>query len=111
MYSNPNKTGFTQVDHISFDIILPTLKLPAQAIYLKIYRQTIGWKKPADQISLSQFRQATGIKDNGTIIRAITELELRKLITVTRRGTKTNTYSINLDTVLACGLKPQALMA
>jgi len=103
MQESQNKSGFTQVDHITFDCVLPTLSPSAQLVLLRIYRQTVGWKKEWDRISLSQFRKFTGYKDNGVVVEAITELEMRRLINVERKGTKTNNYSIHWDSILACG--------
>lgn len=101
MRSSLNKKGFTQVDHITFDLILPTLSLAAQSILLRIYRQTAGWKKRRDAISASQFRDMTGIYHRDTIRRAITELEDRKLIKVIRDGTKTREFEIDWDTLMS----------
>ena len=106
MQTSNNKTGFTMVDHITFDCVLPTLSAAAQLVLLRIYRQTVGWKKEWDRISLSQFRKLTGYKDKGAIVRAISELEGRNLISVERKGTKTNNYSLHWDGILACGIIP-----
>ena len=96
-----NKKGFTMVDHITFDLVLPTLSLIAQAVFLRVYRQTVGWKRKSDRISLSQFRATIGCKHNRQVIRGIRELEERELIHVRRRGTIVNEYSIVWDTVLS----------
>lgn len=103
MQISQNKSGFTMIDHITLDCVLPTLSASAQLVLIRIYRQTVGWKKEWDRISLSQFRKFTGYKDNGTIAEAISELETRKLIIVEREGTKTNSYSICWKSILACG--------
>jgi len=89
------KHGFTQVSHTVFDLIIPTLTLTEQSIFLRIYRQTVGWNKPSDKISTSQFKKFTGIIDHKPIDRAIKNLELSKLITVIRIKGKTNEYEIN----------------
>lgn len=106
MYTSLDKRGYTQVDHTTFDLILPTLSPSAQLVFLRIYRQTVGWKKPIDKISLSQFRKMTGYKDNKTIISGIDELEERNLIIVVREDTKTNSYSLDIAGILACGNNP-----
>ena len=96
MKESSNKNGFTMVDHVTFDVILPTLSDSEQLVFLRIYRQTIGWKKEWDKISLSQFQRMTGIgKDR--IIWAIVELEKKELIEVIRVGTRTNQYRIKLE--------------
>jgi phage replication O-like protein O len=77
-----NKKGYTVVDHISYDVILPLLSLSAQAVYMRIYRQTIGWHKQGDDISNSQFRRTTGISSDTTVRSAIKELAKYNLIIV-----------------------------
>lgn len=75
MRKSKKKIGFTKVDHITYDVILPQLSPVAQLVLLRVYRQTIGWGNWFDRIALSQFRLATGIKKNDTIMNAIAELE------------------------------------
>ncbi len=43
--------------------------------YLVIVRQTTGWNKPSDKISIRKFQEITGIKKRDTIISALSELE------------------------------------
>ena len=100
MKESSNKNGFTMVDHVTFDVILPTLSAPAQSVFLRIYRQTIGWKKEWDAISISQFQKMTGIWPR-SIIAAVVELEDRELIEVNRVGTRTNQYRIKLEELMA----------
>ena len=95
-----NKTGFTKVDHITFDLILPTLSPSEQSIFLRIYRQTVGWKKQSDKISISQFKKFTGILHNETIEFAIKRLENRTLIIVKKANGKTTEYEINWSYIL-----------
>jgi len=45
-----------------------------------IWRQTYGWHKKEDVISLDQFRERTGIKDKAHIVRTLTKLQLRQII-------------------------------
>jgi hypothetical protein len=108
-----NKNGYTPVDHLSYDVILPMLSLPAQAIYMRIYRQTLGWHKQGDNISNSEFRRTTGIAENKTIRRAVRELakynliiidaitgitNLREYLNSAQAGNwRTKNYGINLE--------------
>lgn len=100
MRSSSNKNGFTMIDHISFDNVLPSLSPAAQLVYLRIYRQTIGWQKPTDAISLSQFKKKTNYKDHKTIEKAIVELKQKGLINVEGEGTEIKQFSINMEAVL-----------
>lgn len=79
MRQSGNKNGFTKVDHLTYDLILPCLSPVAQLVLLAIYRQTIGWKKMFDAIALSAFRSRTGIKRDETIRSAIEELQKKSL--------------------------------
>ncbi len=97
MRKSGSRNGYTQVDHVTFDVVLPTLSTGAQVVFLRIYRQTVGWKKPFDNISFSQLREKTGIKQDKTIRRAVAELEGRDLIIVIGERTQMKTYGINWD--------------
>lgn len=97
MRQSSNKKGFTQIDHVSLDFVLPTLSPAAQLVYLRIYRQTQGWHQETDTISHSQFCEKTGYKKRGTIIAAIKELREKSLIIVTGENTRIKEYSINWD--------------
>jgi phage replication O-like protein O len=92
-----NKNGFTKVDHVTFDLILPTLSTAAQSIFLRIYRQTLGWKKPTDKIATSHFTKFCNIKKRGTIKSAIDELVELDLITAEGKGTQIKEFGINFD--------------
>ncbi len=104
MRESDDKSGFTQVDNVTLDLILPTLSPAAQLVFLRIFRQTVGWwdkqagaPKTSDKISLSQFRKYTGYKENKTIIEAIGELKKRKLVKVKGTGTKIREYSVDFS--------------
>ncbi len=99
MRQSDNKTGYTQVDHVTFDVILPMLSTAAQAVFLRIYRQTVGWGKPYDEIANSQFRSLTGIKAVNTIRVALQELMDLHLIVSLGSRTERRSYGINWDTI------------
>lgn len=103
MNESTNKNGFTQVDHTTFDVILPMLSTSAQCILLRIYRQTAGWHKPFDKIAYSKFKSWTGIKQEKTIRKAINDLKELELIIVLgeERRSKNRSYGINWDTIAA----------
>jgi len=62
-----------------------------------LFRQTYGWQKKSDAISLSQFSKATGI-DRRHIHRTLRLLSSRQVIVVTRTGDrKALTYEFQKD--------------
>ncbi len=99
MRSSDNKNGFTMVDHLTFDVIIPQLSTTAQSVFMRIYRQTLGWKKPRDSISNSQFRKWCKIKNHETIKTAVEELEELGLVTVTGNATQIKEYGISYETM------------
>ena len=99
MRESLNKAGHTAVDHVVFDLVLGVLSTPAQAVFLRIYRQTVGWHKPFDEIANSQFRKYTGIKSQTTVRSAISELDKLNLIIILGEGTQKRSYGINWDTI------------
>ena len=98
MNESLNKSGFTQVSNFVFDVIIPQLSVYEQSIFLRIYRQTIGWNKEWDRISYSQFLQTTRIGSRREISWALKELRKKKLIKIEK--SRMNSYSINLETIM-----------
>lgn len=105
MRESENKTGYTRVDHVVFDLVLPVLSTNAQAVFLRIYRQTVGWDTPYDKIANSRFRKYTGIKSETTIRAAITELESLCLIEVEGEIKEIKEYGINWLTLEIFGIE------
>lgn len=99
MRRSGNKNGYTQVDHVTFDLILPMLSGSAQLIFLRIYRQTVGWKKPSDKMATSHFRETCNIKWDQTVRTAIEELVELDLIIVTGERTQIKEFEIKWDTI------------
>jgi phage replication O-like protein O len=93
------KYGFTRVGNDVFDIILPTLSTVAQSVFMRIYRQTWGWNKPADKIATSHFQRMCNIKDRETVRFAIEELEELDLITAKGKGTQVKEFEINMEAI------------
>jgi len=78
-----NKPQFTQVPNQFIEEELPNL-LPSEAIIaLIIARQTTGWHKQTECISIAQFIKKTGIKDNHTIIEGLRSLKEKGIIKIT----------------------------
>lgn len=99
MRESSKKYGFTKVGNDVFDIILPTLSTAAQSVFLRIYRQTWGWKKPTDKITASHFQKYCNIKNRETVRFAIAELLKLDLITVTGTRTQVKEFKINMKTI------------
>lgn len=96
-----NKNGFTKLDHVTADIILPLLSTSAQSIFIRIYRQTLGWNKPKDKIAHKHFKRFCNIKRHETINKSVDELLKLKLITVDGEGKGVmKEYGIRLDTLM-----------
>lgn len=94
MNQSVNKNGFTQIDHTTFDLIIPLLSPSAQSVLLRIYRQTYGWKKQTDKISNGQFKTFCHIKNHETIKEAVEELVALGVVTVSGKGTAIKEYGI-----------------
>jgi len=99
MRESDDKTGFTMFSNTVFDVIFPLITPKACAIYLRIWRQTIGWDEEFDQISLADFRATTFIKSDKTIRAAIAELEKLNLIIVKGDTRQTLEYGIDKTTL------------
>ena len=91
--------NFTKTPNVIF-VIMKFTSGSEYKILVHIVRQTIGYKKKSDGISLSQFVEATGVSKM-QVTRAIKILKELKLIIVTRQTSKSggksyNRYAINL---------------
>ncbi len=98
----PDEGPRTPVPNAFFDACL-TKMTPVQAVLLfAIFRQTYGWHKTSDAISLSQLCDKTALSRRA-IIDAIKQLEKKGFISVSRSsntpsGNLTNVYSIPIFT-------------
>ncbi len=72
--------NYTQCPNVIFDYWLPILGFAELKIFMVIIRKTFGWHKIKDRISLSQLQKLTGISGKHHILKAIQDLEERKLI-------------------------------
>lgn len=78
MYKIP-APNYTQTPNIFFDEIFKTLKEGELRIVLVIMRQTFGWHKPCDRISLSQLSEKTGM-NRTSVCRSLNSLINKRLI-------------------------------
>jgi phage replication O-like protein O len=90
---------YTQVPNDLFDLLLPDLGLAELKVLLYIMRQTFGFHKDADAISLSQLEQGTGLSRK-SIAPAVASLVERGMVQVERAKSngrsETNVYSLVL---------------
>lgn len=87
----------TQVPNVLLDEIMPLLKLAELKVMLVIVRQTYGWRKDSDKISLTTFQKLTGLS-RWPIVQALDKLGC--LINVEKgfHGSRPeNRYSLNLS--------------
>lgn len=105
-YIEVNHHGFLMIQNVILDRILPILTPNAQTIYLRIFRQTLGYRdkdgasKQWDSIAHSQFKKWCHIKATNTVKSAVGFLEGLELIEVKFVGVrKPSRYKINTDEI------------
>ena len=81
-----------QIPNAFVDELIADLSGNAVKCYLLIARQTTGWQRESDYISVSQFQEKTKIKDKRTIYAVIDELEQAGLIITERELGITNKF-------------------
>jgi hypothetical protein len=86
---------FTLMPNYAFDFVMVNVSSSAWKAFCVIWRQTRGWNKDNDDISLSQLKQKADFKTEHTAIRATKELESKGYIIVVREQGKANNYAIN----------------
>lgn len=86
MFSAPN---YTQTPNDFFDEVLPTLKGAEMKVLLVVMRQTFGWQKRWDCISLTQMKSKTGLTTS-SITSAVKSLTEKKLLITHKTGTPGN---------------------
>lgn len=80
--SPPN---YTQSPNICYDEIFKTLKEGELRVILVIIRQTFGWHKPADRISLSQLAEKSGM-ERKSVCRSLNSLIEKGLVIKNKFG-------------------------
>lgn len=81
-FSPPN---YTQTPNSFFDEWVPKLKEGELRVMLVIMRQTFGWQKTWDYISLSQLEKKTGMYRQG-VIQALRSLIKKGLVAKRKEG-------------------------
>lgn len=93
-----SRINHTQVSNEFIEEHMKELSGGATKVFLAISRKTIGWHKETDSISIAQIMSITGLSNRG-VINAVTELEKKELINVSRQKSArdynyTNKYTI-----------------
>ena len=94
--------NFTKIPNSLF-AIMPHMSGSSFKVLMHIARQTIGYNKKTDGISISQFSEYTGLSKR-QVPRCIDELKKLKLITVSKQKRKDGTYSYNRYSLNAKGI-------
>lgn len=88
--------NYTQVPNELFDEWMLKLTPAEFKIIMKICRNTFGWQKEKDQISISQINKYTGLS-RVSICSGIKKLEEYDLIECHRSNNKTTCYRVRVD--------------
>lgn len=97
MASPQKEKGYTAIAHTLLEALARTrINGEARQILDHIFRKTYGFHKLEDQIALSQFTEATGLKKNSAC-RAIEKLVQMNMIIVHQKVNECKTYKINKD--------------
>ncbi|MGY6771969.1 replication protein [Gallibacterium sp. ZY190522] len=86
-----------QIPNAIIDNFLAKLSGNAFKCYALIARQTTGWQKQSDKISVSQFMKKCGIKNKKTAMKCLKELENINLILTFKNSGEINEFSLNFN--------------
>lgn len=86
--TEPKECGFLRLPNDWIDRAMPTMGHAELKIVLVVVRQTIGWHKERDVISLTQFEEKTGLTRRA-IIKAIRDAAEHGWIRVFKQGSRT----------------------
>ena len=95
MASPQKENGYTAIAHELLEALAKTrINGEARQILDVVLRKTYGFHKTEDEIALSQFCEATGLKKNSAC-RAIEKLENMKLLIIHEKVNNAKRYKIN----------------
>lgn len=86
-----------QMPNVVIDDHMAQMSGTAFKCYAFIIRQTTGWGKKSDNISVTQFKTRSGIKKKVTITDALAELEALNLIVATKAKGRITSFRLNLE--------------
>jgi len=99
--------GYTRLPNMLIDdLVMAQLSDKAFKCLMFIIRQTVGFDRDSDNISITQFQNTCGIKKRDTVIAVIKELEDCKIIKVDRRKGRWNVYFFTPNQYHQTGLVP-----
>lgn len=101
-YQGKHIITFTTYPHAYIRVIRPLLTPNAQSVMMVLLDEIFGWGRSEDyliELSYAQIKQTTGIKNDTTISRCLTELKDSYLIKIIGDQTTgiTNKYQIRMD--------------
>lgn len=91
------KGGYFKFPNVVIDKLAAVLSGAEFKVLCVIIRQTIGWSKQWDEISISQFEKKTGLSRQG-ILDCVESLETKELILTDRNPGITTRYALYGDT-------------
>src|SRR5215204_2020779 len=105
------ENGYIRVATELFEA-LTKIRIPGEArqIFDFILRKTYGFQKKEDQIALSQFCLATGMK-KPAVVRAIRKCESMRLIVIKKDNGNINSYSIQKDSTHWISLSKKIILS
>ena len=87
--------GFRQIDNDIFRVLMAAkLTGAGYGVVLTVIDRTIGFKQIEANIPLSYFQRTTGLSRRG-IVKAIKQAKGRRIIQVTKNGTRPTSYALN----------------
>lgn len=97
--ANPQPDKHIRISTELFEALIRTrISGEARQVFDFIMRKTWGFNKLSDDIAISQFSKATGIKKRHYVIRALNKLKEMRIIHSTKKGTRdVVNYSIQKD--------------
>lgn len=102
--TNKLKPNFTQIPNYILDDLWPKISSAKKDILMVICRQTYGWHKEKDKLSVSQLMEKTGLKKT-CIIKNTNELAEDGIINKHKKHrTSIPEYSLKIDTSSLNGL-------
>ncbi|KYQ83544.1 hypothetical protein AWW72_13225 [Acinetobacter sp. NRRL B-65365] len=100
--------GYTRLPNMLIDdLVMAQLSDKAFKCLMFIVRQTVGFDRDSDNISITQFQSICGIKKRDTVMAVIKELEDCKIIKVDRKKGCWNVYFFTPNQYHETGLVPR----
>lgn len=90
-----------QIPNAFVDEMMRDLSGGAVKCYLLVARQTTGWHRESDSISIAKFQEFTGVKDKRTIFSVLDELEIYGLIRTKKSNGEITEFFLEISRFLS----------